>query len=547
MPLAERCEAKSVEHGRRQSICGALLVALVVLTFCLDFAHGIMLGQDRIGFHPIYRFRQALAIAISRMHEPPLHGYLAYQSVVDVFNENGFAIFDNEKGRHLDRDGWTALLNDTARLDHTIRAAHDVAVDPTLPPQLVLGNELAYADYVYLGFRLFGLRISSQYYLYFLLLGISCALFIAQFRASHFLMFLLTSYLAGLFFLQNYAQSWGNEVATLANSRLFEALSLLPAIHLFLLVWMRAPPTLAVVAGGLLQSALLAFIVDCRITGRWQVAMIVAAGFGLFIAGIWKRRSLRSAGRREAWNGVWAACLAVAAIGLHMAFITFDADRRYGAEPRYHIVWHEVLRGLLSTSVELQHEYLGRPLSGAIQDTDAYDAVMYDLNRRKDRSSPISRMQDGKIVIDVSGGWYEYEQMARGLAVEIAIEHPGEVLMGFGSKWAMQAMAYTPRNAMVPGNLIIAALITAVGGILWLSSGGLMTSARALASGAGAGVIVLGFAAVPPLVVPSHLSVGTLLSYLIALAVLLAVLIALLATAALKLYARASGASEARV
>ena len=234
--------AESPGANRSASIAAYLLILATVLAFCFDFAHGIMLGQDRIGFHPIYRLRQGLAIAISRMHEPPLHGYLAYQSVVDALNEDGFAVLDQDKGPHLDVAGWSALLGDPARMDRALRDARDTAVDTTLEPQLVLGNELGYADYLYLGFRLFGLHMSSQYYLYFVLLGISCVLYLSQFRRSPFLVFLLLTYLAGLGFLENYAHSMGNEAATLANSRLFEALSLLPAMHIFLLVWTRAPP-----------------------------------------------------------------------------------------------------------------------------------------------------------------------------------------------------------------------------------------------------------------------------------------------------------------
>src|SRR5262249_51842975 len=158
---------------------------------------------------------------------------------------------------------------------------------------------------------------------------------------------------------------------------------------------------------------------------------------------------------------------------LHMAFITFDADSRYGNEPRYHLVWHEVLGGLLSTSSELQREYLGRSVNGPIRDTDAYDAVMNDLNQRHDRSSPISREQDGRIVIDLSDGYGDYERMARSLVVRIAIAHPGKVLAGFGVKFAAQAVDFTHGHAMATDNLAIAALITAIGGIIWLSSGGL--------------------------------------------------------------------------
>jgi hypothetical protein len=510
--------------NRSASISAYMLILVAVLAFCFDFAHGIMLGQDGIGFHPIYRLRQALAIAISRMHEPPLHRYLAYQSVVDALNQNGFAVFDADKGPHLDVAGWAALLGDPAKMDHALRDARDAKVDTTLPPELVLGNELAYADYWHLAFRLFGLRMSSQYHLYFLLLGISCILFLIEFRRFSFLVFLLLTYLGGLGFLENYARSMGNEAATLVNSRLFEALSLLPAMHLFLIVWMRMRFRMSTAIGAAIQSALLAFIVDCRITARWQVAMIIIAALVVVVSAVLRRRQLRPYFRMEDWDGVWAACFAVAALAAHMTFIHYDADSRYGKEARYHIVWHEVLRGLLGSSIVLQREYLGRVVGrSAPQDTDAYDAVFNDLTKRNDRSAPRSFVQNGIIYIDVSKGWNDYERLARNLAIRMTLEHPGAVLIGFYDKLIGQGRTYMLRDAMVPANWAIASLIAAVGGLLWMCAGGMSTTTRALFNGAGATIIVLACAAAPPLIVPSTLSVGTLLSYLIALVAALGV------------------------
>src|SRR5262249_47983571 len=153
---------------------------------CLDLAHGIWLGQDRIAFHPIYRVRQSMAVAISRLRDPPLHGYLAYQSVLDALNRNGFAVNANDVGPHLDFAGWRALFSDPDAVERALNEAKTTPIDTALPPQPIIINELAYADFIYIGFRLFGVHMSSLYYLCFILLGISCLLFIIEFRTSPF-------------------------------------------------------------------------------------------------------------------------------------------------------------------------------------------------------------------------------------------------------------------------------------------------------------------------------------------------------------------------
>jgi hypothetical protein len=527
MPMADPTDSKAANDGRRRSICGALLVALVALTFCLDFVHGIGLGQHQVAFHPIYRLRQSVAVALSRMHEPPLHGYLAYRSIVDTFTRKGFALQPQDVGTPLSVGELEALYKDNDRLDRMLQEANATVVDNKLPPQIIAGNELAYADYAYLSFVLFGIHMSSLYYFWFLLLGISCVLFVMEFRSSLFPMLLLATYLGGLWFIQTYAQIVGPAVATLSNSRLFEALSLLPAMHLFLLVWRRAPLGTSSLWLAIVQSIILAFIVDCRITARWQIAVIVAAAVCAMLADAWRRRSLWPSWRRESWDGIWAAGVAVVILAAHMTLISASAARQYGQEPKYHIIWHEVLRGLLGSSLELQREYLGREDGlGSPHDTVAYDAVIKDLTERNVRSSGVF-VQDGKVIPDLNKGWADYERFARDLSIRMVLNRPRAAAIGLLEKCREQYNEYFVYNALVLTTLAVPALITAMATIFWLCSGARRLSVGALLGGSFATLLVMAFATIPPFIAPSPLSVGTLLVYLLAIAIAGAVVAAL--------------------
>src|ERR1700722_11851364 len=379
-PQRRKRVTRMTSHRTTVFRCAQLL--LIIAAFGFDFAHGILLGEHAIGFHPIYRLRQTLAVAISRLHDPPLHGYLAYQSMVDAFNRNGFASAPGDVGPRLGDAGWIEIFRDPARMDRALQDAVNTTVDTTLAPQLIHDNELGWADYVYLGFRLFGVHMSSLYYFYFLLLGLSSLLFIVAFHRSPFLMDLLLTYLAGIGFMENYVHSDGWQLGTLSNSRLYEALSLLPATHLFAAVWTRQAFRLSRLATIATQSILLAFLVDCRITALWQIAMILAAAVGFMLIDLWRRRPLRPRWARVSWNGVWIAGVAGAALAAHMTMIKVSADRRYATELEYHVVWHEVLAGLLGASGELQREYLGEDHGVDFRDKDADMAVYRDLQRR---------------------------------------------------------------------------------------------------------------------------------------------------------------------
>ncbi len=88
--------------GNWRKVCRPLQLRL---TFGLTLGHGVFIGKYDVGFHPIYRLRQTLAIAISRMQIPPSHGYLARQSVIDALDENGFGVFPYDKGMQLGLEG----------------------------------------------------------------------------------------------------------------------------------------------------------------------------------------------------------------------------------------------------------------------------------------------------------------------------------------------------------------------------------------------------------------------------------------------------------
>jgi hypothetical protein len=523
---------------------------LIAGSLCLDLLHGISLGQDRVGYQPIYRFRQSLAVAISRLHYPAPGGYLAYRSVLNVLAENGFALFDNEPGRQQDRQGWEDLLNDGPRLDRIIREAKDVVIDPGAAPDIIRANEIGLADYMYFGFRLFGDKMSSLYYFFFLTVAATCLLYVLQFRNSPFLLFLLVVFLAELYFLENYAHGRGVQLNTVGNSRLFSGLSLVPALHILLLLWQRRPPRLFTVMVAIAQSVIFAFLLSCRTEIAWQAAMITAVACGMAVSLL--RRS--NAGRRSLivrLAPLWPAAVFLAVIFSYAAVVSLSVDERYAAEPKTHIVWHEFMVGLLKTSPELRRDYLGDPRPVGADDTPVYAAVIRDLNTRNDASSPIVRqLDDGKLTIDLMSGWSNYDSLVRSLALRMIRDHPLAVLDTVPVKIWDQVRMYAP-SATQPGgiswdNLRVAVALIAAAALISAAAGGFTLSAAAAGSAACVIAIVLLFAAITPLIETSPLAIGTLFCYLGAVVILLPAAATLLIRTAVRIKVKPKGVSLGR-
>jgi hypothetical protein len=583
----------------RQRLAHVLLVGLLLGAIGDNLHHGLAIGQDHQLFAPIYRVRQTLAVAISRLHEPPARGYLAFRSVVDILNARGFAIFPEDRGPEPTPETWRATLTNGAALDRTISEAVAAQVNPALPPELIRGNELGYADFIYWAFRLFGPRTAALFYFYFLILGTSCALFVWEFRRSPFLLYLLLVYLAGIHFLMDYAVTGGLQLNTVANSRLFSALSLPAAAHVFFVLWRgaRAPPaTVAVVA---LQITIFAILVSCRYEAIWQAMVVVAAAALLEVAangnrwialawqwpgaiefrsgrwsvgsiaaflvvvgavlfssgsfsdsGIWATpflflimatfgfaAALLLTPNRIRWDAPaigtiwrqWPAVLLILALLASRSSIDLTADQTYAGEPKNHVFWHEVLVGILSSSPGLDREYLGTDKIDLYSDSIVYDAVLRDLNQRRDLSSPIASENQGKIMISLWGGWEYYDQLVRSLTLRIVVAHPLQVLRGLWTKARHQFASYScacslvlissSRPAFVWSNLKVPLGVIAIGTALCLMAGGIVGGWAVAREGAAVLILFLTFASLTPAIEPSPLSVGSLLCYLAACAI----------------------------
>jgi hypothetical protein len=523
IPVRHQAEPNlAVSKTRLQALAGIGLLLLIVGTLLLDFFHGIALGQDRVAYQPLYRLRQSLAVAVSRLHDPALGGYLAYKSVVDVLSENGFAALADEPGPRLDTSAAAALINDGPRLDRIIQQAKDAAVDVNLPPDIIRANELGLADYIYFSFRLFGANVAALYYFLFMIVFVACLLYAAQFRDSPFLLFLLVLFLGGLYFLENYAHSNGAQLNTVSNSRLFSGLSLVPAVHILLVLWQRRPPRAFTVAAVIAQSVIFAFLLSCRTEVSWQAAMIVAVACAIGLSLLLARPAQADRSRPGRLRAVWPVGIFLLVVSAYAVIVSLKADVRYAAEPENHILWHEVLMGILGANPELRRDYVGDN-SPPYGDQVVYAAILHDLNARNDASSPIvSRAQNGQLTLDADKGWSEYEKLIRSLTLRIVRQHPWAVLGAVPARIRDQILWYDlpGTHSMAWSNVRLPVTIIAIGALLCAMAGGFAADSATLRSAIYLIATVLLFAAVTPVLIrPSGLAIGTLFAYLGAIAI----------------------------
>ena len=450
----------------------AIFALAVAALFAINVLHAYQLGfQSRMYDNPIYRWRESLVIALSRMQPQPLHGYVGYGSILSYFTQHGLALMGGEAYPLPTPAQRAALVADGARMNQLMKEASEVAIDPKLAPVILQGNELGLIDYTYWAFKLYGISINALVLFYFTLLFVSVALFFVTFRRSRFCLLLLMLYLAAHYFALDYAQT--RPIIAIQNSRFFPVLALLPALYLLLLVVTRARPTLAVAAMAAVETFILMFMVFCRTQAYWEIlaivlAAVVVTGLRPLRRALFRVRHWPSAIGKSVYE-TWPAALAAAGVIMLLGYSALAPDKAlYSAESKAHLFWHDFFASTVGSDPVLYAIY-GYNLP-PFSDTISYVAALRDLRGRNDGASPVAEVVDGVLDIDIWKSNGAYDAQMRQLYFRVVREHPWLVLRSFliGKPQAqIRRFLDTPElwnwhNYVIPFVLALAATVLAL-------------------------------------------------------------------------------------
>ena len=452
------------------------------------------------------------------MQPEPLRGYVGYGSILSYFTQHGLALIGGEANPLPTQEQRAALVADGARMNQLIKDASQVAIDPKLPPVILQGNELGLVDYTYWAFKLYGISINALVAFYFTLLFVSVALFLVTFRDSRFCLLLLMLYLAAHYFALDYAQT--RAIIAIQNSRFFPVLALLPALHLLLLIVVRARPTLAVVAMAAVQTFILMFMAFCRTQTFWEILAIMLAA--AVVTGL---RPLRQAVfRASRWPAAigkslyesWPATLAVLGAVMLLGYSSLAPDKAfYSRESKAHLFWHDLYSSTVSADSKLYAIY-GYHFP-AFSDDMSYVAATHDLRGRNDGSSPIAEEIDGVLDIDIWKSNGAYDEEMRRLYSRVVWEHPWLVLRSFligKPKAQIEFFSITPElwklhNYVTPFLLALAATALA------LMLGAPLPKMRTALTGAAVAAVVFAASTLTSFFYPTALIAEVLVTWLI--------------------------------
>ena len=300
------------------------------------------------------------AIAISQINFG-LPGELAYKEVEQaIANEvtstkNMWSVWD---------DATRGLDNDPAAVTRGFQAAAAIKKQSLAIPASKDGyvsdwaEDLGYADFYDLAFRLFGFSADSTHYLYFSLLAAALVLFALAFVGDSLAVGSLTLSVTALFLL-SCSSFFSESTPSFAANRFLSTLALIPLLHIVNTALRRAPlvwPELILLAA---QTLIMSFAIAARGSAVWCIVAVAACAFTILVIRKWRTAKQeppggRTTGLMARFASPYARRVVTTAATVAALFVAFAVIRNARIDDRYfqddnyphHLVWHSAYLGL---------------------------------------------------------------------------------------------------------------------------------------------------------------------------------------------------------
>jgi hypothetical protein len=384
----------------------SLVAALMLGTFFYALGEGM---HHRLP-HAVGRHVSAFGIAISELRYGT-SGYTGYNQVFNTLQQGGLTT-DREILLKLGTS-YPASLERHDLLNQAFAEASSLGPHVALDgPYHMVREDVGMITFYKLAFALFGFRIESPLFLYFLLFSISMGAWLVTFSGRAELQHIAILLAVSHFLVVASAGSIGVQLYSVSNTRFLPALGVLPAIHLGLLVLGRQRGTPLAIIMGLLQVLILCLVIHARTSARYQLIFL----FALFAVSCASFVFRHPHACRYVLSRVrlWPVVILFAGFLILKLHFVLQLDSEYTDSTSGHVFWHAVYIGL-SAHPESESRF-----GITIDDNIAMDKV-------RDLAPHLYRNPK-------SFNWEAYEAVLKTECLRIMAESPGFVFLSFAYK-----------------------------------------------------------------------------------------------------------------
>lgn len=226
----------------------------------------------------------AMTIAISNI-EFGLKGGLGYREVEHVLTEH-LTINNN-----VNDMGTLALVQQPDLVTKAIKAAAKLKKEDLRPGSAetggyatIHGEDIGYADFYNLAFRIFGYDSRSTSFLYMTILAATFSLYVFTYWRDNFPIGVLTLGITALFLETTSSSIISIDVPSVAANRFLSTLALIPLLHIVAaIINSRNLLTAKEISTLILQIMIMVFAISCRSSAQWAALaiLLIAFSFGI--------------------------------------------------------------------------------------------------------------------------------------------------------------------------------------------------------------------------------------------------------------------------
>lgn len=334
--------------GLAQPVRPLLVAVVAALIIAATAFAGIQRGMDHMVTWGPEDEQWFMTVAISDSVYGLNLGYVGYRSVNDKMKE----IWN--RGAAPNRPDDPVLITNSSDGDLINEALAAAASLGPQPPGYIadgtlittLDEDMGEVDFYKLAFRLFGLKIQSYYYLFFVLLSVCSLFFIVTFRNNTYaLVTLLLTLFA--FYVEMHLNLLSPQMPTFPGQRHGSTLALIPMWYFVFSIGRK--PTVTGIIGGVVQVAMLILAWRIRGSVSWifLLLLVLLAGNALRL---WLRRPSGSRSWQDliADAATWPALILVLGVAGNFVYNRVELHPVYFTDDviAYHGPWHSAYLGL---------------------------------------------------------------------------------------------------------------------------------------------------------------------------------------------------------
>lgn len=312
------------ERLQRNVLTGICLI-LVLLAFAFSLGTALRLKMHS---EPPYWVYAAVPPALSNVE----YGHQRYKTL-NFIHDNYFGQLTSNYARDINR-----IVAD-------ILAKHPVAQDRT--DRILSSDDKGIVVLTEWSFRMFGYKVEGVLYMYYIILGLSAALFAYSYHRNPHALLLLASFLL-LHRMILPMIKYDAQLGGITALRCMPVLAMIACMHSILFLF-ESRVDVKRIATLILQIALMVFVMHIRSTTMWELALV--ASFSVAVM-LWRKGPV--AGQSTRWPLLGNRWPTAVPLGAMIVFVLLlNAHRIYGFPEEYHRngeavtrpFWHNIYSG----------------------------------------------------------------------------------------------------------------------------------------------------------------------------------------------------------